>query len=323
MALNKSKKCNGQSSEAEACPHCGAPAKGHTAKKPKKWHERTSVTLCIAAGLIIVVFGFIHVITGVMSPFDLPFDIVLKESFGYRETFINAEKILALPYTAAKIKYPLSCKALQSRNYIDSGSVFETRMTRHLRENMNTWQAEFERALNKPQQQWQDKLMGHTPGIEIDPEDPNACNNRGIASAREGMYEAAIAQFTRAFQRNPVFAEAYYNRGLVDLAIGQLGQAISDFTKAVEIKPEFIEGYEIRAPIYVAMNQYEQAISDFTKVIEHDPDSAETYFSRSLACYANGWYDEAWQDVYKIQSLGLSVPAEFLTLLRAASGKQR
>ena len=324
MALNKSKKCNGQvSSKAETCPHCGAPVKGRTAKKPKKWHERTSVTLCVAAGLIIVGFGFINVITGVVSPFEMPFDIVRKESFGYRETFINAEKIIALPYTAAKIKYPLSCKALQSRNYIDSGSVFETRMTRHLRENMKTWQAEFERALNKPQQQWQDKLMGHTQGIEMDPEDPNACNNRGIASAREGIYEAAIAQFTRALQRNPVFAEAYYNRGLVDLAIGQLGQAISDFTKAVEIKPGFIEGYEIRAPIYVAMSQYEQAISDFTKVIEHDPDSAETYFNRSLACYANGWYDEAWQDVYKIQSLGLSVPAEFLMLMRAASGKQR
>ena len=322
MALNKSKECNGQvSSKAEVCSHCGAPVKSRSAKKPRKWHERTSVTLCVAAGLIIVGFGFIHVITGVVSPFDLPFDIVPKESFGYRETFINARKIISLPYTAAKIKYPLSCKALQNSNYIESGSVFETRMTRHLRENMKKWQTEFERALNKPELQWQDKLLGQTPDIEMDPEDPNAYNNRGIASAREGLYEAAIAQFTRAFQRKPVFAEAYYNRGLVDLAIGQLGRAISDFTKAMEIKPEFVECYVSRGPIYVAMSQYEQAISDFTKVIEHDPDSAETYFGRSLACYANGRYDEAWQDVYKIQSLGLSVPPEFLTLLRAASGK--
>jgi len=319
MALIQCKECNEQvSSKAVACPHCGAQA-----KKPRKWHERTSVTLCVAAGLIIVSFGFIHIITGVVSPFDLPFDIVPKESFGYRETFINAQKIISLPYTAAKIKYPISCKVLQKSNYIESGGVFETRMTRHLRENMKTWQAEFERALNKHQRQWQDKLLGQTPGIEKDPEDPNACNNLGIASAREGRYETAIAQFTRAFQRNPVFAEAYYNRGLVDLAIGQLGQAISDFTKALEINPDFIEGYESRGPIYVAMSQYEQAIYDFTKVIEHDPDSAETYFRRSLACYANGRYEKAWQDVQKIQTLGLSVPAEFLMLLRAASGKQR
>jgi len=324
MTSNKSKECNGKvGSKAEACPHCGAPVTGRTAKKPKKWHERTSVTLCVAAGLIIVGFGFIHIITGVASPFDMPFDIVRKETFGYRETFINARKIISLPYTAAKIKYPLSCKALQSRNYIESGSVFEARMTRHLTENMRAWQAEFERLLNKPLRQWQGKLLGQTPGIEMDSEDPNACNNRGIVSARESLYEEAIAQFTKAFQRNPVFVEAYYNRGLVDLAIGQLSQAISDFTKAVEIKPEFIEGYKIRGAIYVAMSQYEQAIADFTKVIEHEPNSAETYFRRSLACYANGRYDKAWQDVLRIQSFGLSVPAEFLTLLRAVSGKKR
>jgi len=286
MALNKSKKSKEQvGNKAETCPHCGAPVKGGAAKK-KKWHERTSVTLCVAAGLIIVGFGFIHVITGVVSPYDLPFDIVLKESFGYRETYINAEKIIALPYSAAKTKYPISCKALQSRNYIESGSIFETRVTRQFRENMKTWHAQFERALNKPELQWQDKLLGQTPDIGADSEDPNAYNNRGIASAKEGQYEAAIAQFTRAFQRNPVFAEAYYNRGLVDLVIGQLGQAISDFSKAVEIKPGFTEGYSIRGDIYVAMSQYEQAISDFTKVIELDPDSNETYFRRSLACYA-------------------------------------
>ena len=118
MILKKSNESKGQvSKKVKTCPHCGAPLEGGKVKKRKKWHERTSVTLCIAAGLIIIGFGFIHVITGVVSPYDLPFDIVLKESFGYRETFINAEKIIALPYSAAKIKYPISCKALQSRHY--------------------------------------------------------------------------------------------------------------------------------------------------------------------------------------------------------------
>jgi len=324
MALNKRKGSKEQvSKKAETCPHCGAPLNGSTVGKRKKWYERTSVTLCIAAGLIIFGFGFIHVITGVVSPYDLPFDIVLKESFGFRETFINAEKIMALPYSAAKTRYPISCKALQSRNYIESGRVFERRMSRRFRDDMITWQAQFERSLNKPHLQWQEKLLGQSQDTGIDPEDPNAYNDRGIALAREGQYEAAIAQFTRAIRRNPVFAEAYFNRGLVDLAIGQLGQAISDFSKAVEIRPGFTECYSIRGSIYVAMNQYDQAVPDFTKVIEMDPDSTEIYFRRSLACYADGQYERAWQDVHKIQSLGLSVPSGFLTLLSAASEAKR
>lgn len=324
MALIKCNECNEQvSDKAEVCPHCGVPVKSNTIKKPGKWHERTSVTLCIAAGLIVVGFGFVHIITGVVSPYDLPFDIILKESFGYRETFINAEKIIALPYTVAKNKYPISYKALQRRNYIESGRVFDMRMTRQLRENMNIWQTEFERALNKQQRQWQDKLLGYDPGIEMDSEDPNSYNNRGIALAKEGRYETAIAQFTRALKRNPVFAEAYYNRGLVDLAIGQLGQAISDLTKAVEIKPGLTECYAGRAPIYAAMGQYDEAISDFTRIIENNPGAVEMYFQRSLACYANGEYDRAWKDVHKIRDFDLRVPPDFLTLLRTASGGQR
>lgn len=323
MALIKCKECNRQvSDKAVTCPHCRAPVKDGKEQKSKKWHERTSITLCVAAGLIVIGFGFIHVITGVISPYGLPFDIVRKESFGYRETFINARKITSLPYDAAKLKYPLSCEALQNRNYIESGSVFETKMTRQLQENIKTWQMEFERGLNKPRQQWQDRFLGQTSGIEDDPDDPNACNNQGITLAKEGYYEAAIARFTRALQRNPVFAEAYYNRGLVDLEIGQLGQAISDFTKAVEIKPGFTEGYIARAPIYDALGRYEDAISDFTRIIENNPDAIEIYFSRSLARYISGDYTGAWEDVHKIRSFDLQVPSGFLTLLRAASGKR-
>lgn len=322
MALIKCKECNEQvSDKAKACPHCGVPVRGGITRKSRKWHERTSVTLCVAAGLMILGFGFIHIITGVVSPYDLSFDIVLKESFGYRETYINAKKIIALPYSMAKVKYPISCKVLQSRNYIESGGIFETRMTRQLQQNMKTWQTEFEKALNKQDQQWQDRLLECTPASETDSDDPNTCNNRGIALANEGRYEAAIIQFTRAFQRNPAFSEACYNRGLVDLAIGQLGQAISDFSKAVEINRGFVEGYVSRAPIYVALGRYDEAISDFTKIIEYNPDAVDIYFRRSLAYYASGQYGRAWEDVSKIQSLGLRVPSGFLTLLRAAPGK--
>jgi len=189
MAINNSKETKEQvSKKAKTCPHCGATIKDSAAGKPKKWHERTSVTLGIAAGLIIIGFGFIHVITGIVSPYDLPFDIVLKESFGYRETFIDAEKIKALPYSAAKIKYPIGYKVLQSRNYIESGRIFESRMTRKLREDMKAWLAEFEKVLNKTEPKWQDRLMGQSSDTGMDYEDPNACNNRGIALAKEGAF---------------------------------------------------------------------------------------------------------------------------------------
>ncbi len=292
-----------------------------TGKKPKKWHERTSVTLCIAAGLVLVGFGFVHIITGVVSPYSLPFDIVLKDSFGYRETFVNAEKILALPYLAAQKKYPRGCRALQKADYLPSGRAFETRTMRNLAEDLDRWQAQFEQTIGKPQAQWQDQLQPVSQVPPIDPEDAKAYNNRGIASAKNAQYETAITEFGRAVTRDPAFAEAYYNRAIVYAAIGQLGQAISDFTEVVEITPALAEGYTQRGLLYMALGQYDPAISDFTKVLEIDPASAETYLRRSLAFYAKGQYDKAWADVQHIQTLGLKVPSDFLEDLRAASGQ--
>jgi len=324
MALMKRKRRKREvSAKGQKCPHCGAQIDGDKGTRAKKWHEKTSVTLCIAAALAVVGLGFIHIITGVVSPFELPFDVVRKESFGYRETFVNARKIKAIPYVAAKIKYPIGCGVLQRKGYLESGKVFETRMTSQLKQNMKKWQAEFETTLNKPKQRWHDRLQGQMDISEMDPEDANACNNRGIASARRGQYETAISSFTRALKRNPVFAEAYFNRGHVYVAIGQLSRGISDFGKAVEIKRRFAAGYIDRGLIYTAMSQYDQAVSDFSRAVEIDPTRAEIYFRRSLVCCAKGEYDQAWADVHKIESLGLAVPRGYLIHLRAASERQR
>jgi tetratricopeptide (TPR) repeat protein len=320
MTFMNCKKCNRQITDgSEKCPHCGASLDSRKVKKQKKWHERTSVTLCVAAILIIVGLGFIHIITGVVSPYHLPFDIALKKSFGYRETFIDAGKITSIPYMAAKIKYPIGCEVLQRLKYIESGSVFETAMAEQFREAIDIWQAEFEEALNKQKQQWQDQLRGKTESPDKNTGNSGTYNNRGIDAAIQGRYETAISEFTRACRKDPACADAYYNRGLVYVAIGQSGKAISDFARAIEIIPEFSEVYIHKGSIHVTMHQYDQAIQDFTKAIEIAPERAEIYFRRALICFSQGRYDNAWQDVHKIQSMGFPIPRGFLKNLHKVS----
>lgn len=301
------------------CPHCGASLEDPNIPKRKRWYDKTSVTLCVAFGLIVVGFGFIHVITGVVSPFQLPFDVVLKASFGYRETFVNAEKIKSLPYSVAKSKYPLGCKALQRNNYLEHGDAFEATMTRRTQDSMEQWLTDFNKTLNKQESQWQNQLRERPQVDLIDAEDPNTYNDRGIIAAKEGRYETALALFTRAFQRDPEFTDAYYNRGLVSIAIGLLGQGVSDFSKVVEIQPGSPEGYQKRGSLHFAMKEYDLAILDFTKIIELDSASAQASFQRSLSYYAKGQYDQAWEDIHKLQNLGLPVPPEYLKVLRLVS----
>ena len=283
------------------------------------------MTLCVAAALAGVALGFIHIITGVKSPYDLPIDVVRRESFGYREMFVNAARIQALPFAAAKRKYPLGVAALQERGYIPSGHRFEARMMAEQRESVETWQAEFAEVLGRTQVPWQDQLQEHVSDAEMNPEDAQAYNHRGIALARQGEYAAALAEFSRAIRRDPTFADASYNRALVHIAIGNLGPAASDFGNVLTIRPEFVEVYLRRGRLYAAMNEHDKAIADFTRALDTDPRCAEALFGRSLAHYAKGNHEEARKDARKIQSLSLSVPSGFLQALRRGqeSGRLR
>ncbi len=288
--------------------------------RPRRWHERTSVTLCVAVAMFIVALGFIHIITGVVSPLNLPFDIVPKKSFGYRETFVDANKIRSLPYLAARLKYPLGCKALQKRDYLPSGRQFEAAQLGRRRENLSRWQTEFERSLHRTHSTWQEQLRGESRTWDH-PEDANACNHRGILFARQAQYENAIAQFSRAIQRSPAFVDAYLNRAQVYIAIGNLGQAVSDFTRVAEIRPRCTDALRQCGRLHLAMSQYDEALADMEKVVEIDAADAEAHFLLALACYALGRYARAWESLDELQAMGRAVPAGFVMALHEASGQ--
>jgi hypothetical protein len=147
MALKQCEECgNTVSNQAERCPHCGIPIKYVNTKteKQKKWYERSSITLCFAAFIILLGLGFVHIITGITSPLGLPFDIALKDSFGYSETFVNANKITGMPWIAAQSRYPLGCNVLQRKRYIESDAEFKERTKREAQEEFEKAQEQFE-----------------------------------------------------------------------------------------------------------------------------------------------------------------------------------
>jgi len=188
------------------------------------------------------------------------------------------------------------------------------------REDLRRWQAQFAGSLDGPPRSWEDRLRSEPLVPPAAAEDAGTCNHRGITLAREGRYEEAIAQFSRAIQRNPAFVDACHNRALVYVAIGNLGQAVSDFSRVIEIAPQGAEGYENRGRLHLEMSRYDEAISDFELAIEIDSRRAEMHFLRALACYAQGQYDKAWESVERLQALGRAVPAGFVTALHDASG---
>jgi len=117
-------------------------------------------------------------------------------------------------------------------------------------------------------------------------------------------------------------AEEYYNSGNAYYKQGKYDQAIVEYTKAIEINPNLAEVYNNRAGVYIHKGNYEQAILDCTKAIELKPNYAYAYNNRATAYYDNTEYADAWVDVHKVEELGQAVDPEFLSELKKASGRE-
>ncbi|MDR4011247.1 tetratricopeptide repeat protein, partial [Bacteroides sp.] len=59
--------------------------------------------------------------------------------------------------------------------------------------------------------------------------------NRGNVSSLLKDYRAALADYDKAIELSPDFAEAYFNRGLTHIFLGNNKQGIADLSKAGEL----------------------------------------------------------------------------------------
>ena len=62
--------------------------------------------------------------------------------------------------------------------------------------------------------------------------------NRGIAKARLGRHQDAIADIDQAIQLRPDFADAYSNRGNTKVLLGRYQEAIADYDQAIRLQPD-------------------------------------------------------------------------------------
>lgn len=137
------------------------------------------------------------------------------------------------------------------------------------------------------------------PGIAAPLRSDEAGNHLqyGINLYRQGRFDAAIENYTKAIEFDPQYVEAYWRRAITHRARGDHAAAIADFTKAIEADPEHAQqSYYERGVSQLDNRNYDAAIADFTKAIELDHYYAEAYYNRGLAHYQKKNYNAAMAD---------------------------
>ena len=106
-------------------------------------------------------------------------------------------------------------------------------------------------------------IVEYSDRIKISPNLEQAYYQTEEADKKE--YEMAIYDYTKALEINPNEAEIYNNRGVAYSKLTKYDEAIADYTKALEINPELAQCYYNRGIAYSKKSDYSKAVSIIPK----------------------------------------------------------
>jgi len=149
------------------------------------------------------------------------------------------------------------------------------------------------------EKKYDDAIKYYTEGIELNPDNSYAYNNRGIVYRKLEKYDLAIADYSKAIGLNSKYGDAYYNRGCTYSKLKNYEKAIADYSKAIDLNPNHSGAYNNRGYAYYKINEYDKAMKDLDKDIELNPKYSEAYNNRGYAYYKKNEYDKAIKDLDK------------------------
>ena len=91
--------------------------------------------------------------------------------------------------------------------------------------------------------------------------------DQGVEKYKDGNYQGAIDDWSKAIEIDPQNAVAYYNRGLANSNLKDYQAAIDDWSKAIEINPQHANAYHNRGSARELVNDLEGACDDWRKAV--------------------------------------------------------
>jgi tetratricopeptide (TPR) repeat protein len=111
--------------------------------------------------------------------------------------------------------------------------------------------------------------------LDIDPDYAEAHSNLGEVLALHGSTDRAIAEFQRAVEINPAYAEAHFNLGKALADRGRLDEAMMHYQKVVAIQPNS-GAHNYLGLALVARNRPQEALAHYQMALKISPDDVES-----------------------------------------------
>ena len=140
---------------------------------------------------------------------------------------------------------------------------------------------------------WRNGIVLFTHSVDVTTNNYVAHDTLGVALARQGRLNEAIAHCSEALRIRPNYAEAHNNLGAALALQGRLEEAIAQFSKAVQIDPTLAQAHKGMGLALTQQGRLEEAIPHYSKALESKPDDPAAHNDLGIVLVRIGRLEEA------------------------------
>ena len=146
----------------------------------------------------------------------------------------------------------------------------------------------------RSQNKFNESLWYYNKSLEINPQDSDTWNNKGVALENLGKYDEAIKVFDKAIEINPQHSMAWVNKGFALSILNKSDEAIKTYNKAIELDPQDSDAWYMKGLLLYTLNKLEEAIKAFDKAIKiHPHNSSDAWTAKGSSLGQLGKFNEA------------------------------
>ncbi|MFZ6723546.1 tetratricopeptide repeat protein [Undibacterium sp. Ji49W] len=142
---------------------------------------------------------------------------------------------------------------------------------------------------------WARAAAQYKKALELNPDFAEVHNNLGLALMRQGENDQAKHHLQQAVSIKPDMFNTYYVLGMLAQQLGQFVEATDHFAKVITIRPDFKEGYIAHAGALSDARLFDAALASYERAIVLDPADPSANWGKSLVQLAMGDYEHGWR----------------------------
>lgn len=143
---------------------------------------------------------------------------------------------------------------------------------------------------------WESSETLWSKAIDAYPSDFYAYGQRAGWHVSQGNFDAALADYDRAIERNNRFAKLYNNRGKLHMDAGNAQQAVADFSNAIKLDANLVEAHTNIGLLHLRANNLVAAEQALNRALAVQP-FAFAYLNRALVYQRTNRTQQALADV--------------------------